>query len=370
MSVPADHDDDPWIAGVGGVGASQDLTPQRPAMIIKVIENVEPLDGQIGAFPKRTAPTKLHDSVFGQPEPTDFDISYYGSYEAVPEMGTFAVLDAAKVPLLPILLDSSGLTFRCIFQGKAEEELADAAPYLVELKDGEKFTRSLFTSSGQPGDLWDRSPGMIVRSRGSLTELRGHFRKFTRVRDESGRWFYFRFWEVSVIPRFLSMLRPDQLEKFRIIYGGMGNLSIYSTVMTRPQDRLSFILSAPHQRSASNRLPMHFRLTSGETECFRSAMWSDFTFRLRHDMKVRAKELYDMTEAEFSKYYDLVLKRCPHHFCGSERDFSAFVAISFDQGIEFWDSPRISALLSDKNLQRSGRGMDAVLYSIKKDRAS
>ncbi|MFV0644700.1 MAG: hypothetical protein ACK5NN_09415, partial [Sphingomonadaceae bacterium] len=37
-------------------------------------------------------------------------------------------------------------------------------------------------------------PGIYVRSRGSLDDMWKHFRKFTRVQDESGKWAYLNFW--------------------------------------------------------------------------------------------------------------------------------------------------------------------------------
>jgi len=158
-------------------------------LLIEEIADVEPLDNQFGLLgdDKLTVPEILQEPLFGQPDPTEA--------EAVPFLNTFAILDAAKVTNLLTLLETSGLKFRCLFKGKAYDELKDVAPYIVELQDNNTFTRNLFTSAGMPANMWDKEPGIFVRSAGSLDDMWKHFRKFTRVQDENGKWFYFRFWE-------------------------------------------------------------------------------------------------------------------------------------------------------------------------------
>ncbi|RCW77727.1 DUF4123 domain-containing protein, partial [Paracoccus lutimaris] len=42
-------------------------------------------------------------------------------------------------------------------------------------------------------------PGIYVRAHGTLDDMWRHFRKFTRVQDESGKWYYFRFWEQGTL---------------------------------------------------------------------------------------------------------------------------------------------------------------------------
>ncbi len=54
--------------------------------------------------------------------------------------------------------------------------------------------------------LYEKELGIFIRSRASLTELRKHFRKFTRVQDEQGKWYYFRFWVGDVL---LQLMRSD-----------------------------------------------------------------------------------------------------------------------------------------------------------------
>lgn len=186
---------DPWQIPDGGA------TPvvrqaDAPVIHVDVIEGIEPLDTQIGVLQKRAVPDVLRDVLFGQPEPTASEIEAAGGdASAVPPMRTDAILDAAKVVNLPDLLEDSGLEHRCLFKGDAYDEMKDVAPWLVRLEEGNGFTRNLFTLSDAPWHLWSTEPGIYVRSRHDFDSLWRHFRKFTRVQDEAGKWFYFRFWD-------------------------------------------------------------------------------------------------------------------------------------------------------------------------------
>ena len=163
---------------------------------IETIRDVQPLDTQIGVFPKQTVPTILRDVVFGEPAPSDAEIdAASGDPAAVPPLNTYAILDAASIINLPEMLEDSGLEHRCLFRGEAYTKLKSVAPWIVRLEEDNGFTRNLFTRSNAGWHLWDREPGIFLRSRGSLDEMCRHFRKFTKVQDENGKWFYSRFWD-------------------------------------------------------------------------------------------------------------------------------------------------------------------------------
>ncbi len=153
----------------------------RPLVLqIEDILKVEPLDKQFGVDPKRSVPDVLRPAVFGGQD---------GASQC------FAILDAGKVENLPEMLATSGLEYRCLFKGETAEELSEVAPWLVRLEDGNKFTMGLFTRSNAPWHLWGRQPGLYLRSSASFDQLWQHLRKFTRICDEAGNWFYFRFWD-------------------------------------------------------------------------------------------------------------------------------------------------------------------------------
>lgn len=175
-----DEFDDYWVQSPKTVQA-----PTQPALQIETIDGVEPLDAQLGVTEFKTVPDALYEPLFGQPDDTN--------------LHTYAILDAAKVPNLPELLEVSGLEHRCLFKGDAYDELKDVAPWIVQLADENNFTRNLFTRSDAPWHVWDNEPGIYIRSAASLGDLWKHLRKFTKLQDEQGKWFYFRFWEVEFL---------------------------------------------------------------------------------------------------------------------------------------------------------------------------
>ncbi len=141
--------------------------PKAPTVRIKVFEGIGPLGPQLGVFPKKAVPDAILDALFVQAEATETGEAG-GNGAAIPAMQTYAILDAAKIPNLPELLERSGLEHRCLFKGAAYDEMRDAAPWIVLLEENNSFTRNLFNRSDAPWHLWDHEPGIYVRSRESL----------------------------------------------------------------------------------------------------------------------------------------------------------------------------------------------------------
>ncbi len=212
MTMSADHSDDPWMLREGMPGAGLTAEPTQPALRVETIEGVEPLDAQLGVFPKKTVPDVLYDALFGQPEPTEAEIEAAGGdLSAVPPMQTYAILEAARVMNLPELLGNSGLEHRCLFKGDAYDELKDVAPWIVRLEEGSSFTRNLFSRSDAYWHLWDSEPGIYIRSRGTLDELWRHFRKFTKIQDESGKWYFLRFWDAEFFSSYMQLVAGEPI---------------------------------------------------------------------------------------------------------------------------------------------------------------
>lgn len=62
--------------------------------------------------------------------------------------------------------------------------------------------------------MWDKEPGIYIRSRASLDELWKHFRKFTRVQNVHSKWYYWRFWDSKNLPTVLKALGSKEIRKF------------------------------------------------------------------------------------------------------------------------------------------------------------
>lgn len=195
--MSADRNSDPWQDPLAGID------PGNRQIAIRMVTFDTPLDAQIGVEPKRCVPAGLEPLIFGQPPASAREREIAGP-GPLPPMLSYALLDAAKVPNLADLLAGSGLEHRCLFKGEPAETLRDVAPWLVRLEPEARFTRNLFTAGKMPGALWDRRPGVLIRSRAEFQPLWAFLRKFTRLQDEAGKWFYFRFWE----PDYLEAAQP------------------------------------------------------------------------------------------------------------------------------------------------------------------
>lgn len=197
--MASNYEDDFWTDTALN-GAARDISNTPPALTVRTIKGVIPLDSQFGIAKPLTVPVALREVLFGQ-------LEEIRDSAGLP-LHTYAILDASKVMGLVEKLEASGLDHVCLFKGVAAEELRDVAPYLVRLCEASPFTRNLFTRSNEPRHLWDREPGVYLRSRGSLDALWAHFRKFVRIKSESGAWMFQRFWEPSVFGEYFVRVQP------------------------------------------------------------------------------------------------------------------------------------------------------------------
>ncbi|WP_052245382.1 DUF4123 domain-containing protein [Halocynthiibacter namhaensis] len=195
-------------------------------LAIKEIRGFAPLDNQFGAHPKKSVPEVLREPLFGIVAPTEVEVEQHGSVANVPSMKTYAILDAAKVLHLPLFLANSGLKFRCLFKGETADKLKNVAPYLVELEENSAFTRDIFTSAGMASNMWDLDPGIYIRSRANFDDIWRHFRKFTRIKNEKGKWFLFRFWEGATLGAYFEKIRENlnTVWCWEVLYSGRGSV--------------------------------------------------------------------------------------------------------------------------------------------------
>ncbi|HEY0457636.1 MAG TPA: DUF4123 domain-containing protein [Pyrinomonadaceae bacterium] len=125
----------------------------------------------------------------------------------------FAVLDGAGVAELPVRIYETQARSVCLYRGEIAPDVAEVAPYLIELFPGDDFTEWLLNENAA-GKSW----GIFARSRYSMTEVRKHFRKFLTVYDDAGNPMLFRFYDPRVLRKFLPTCDREGLSSlFAII---------------------------------------------------------------------------------------------------------------------------------------------------------
>ena len=118
----------------------------------------------------------------------------------------YTLLDGARDPWIYDYVRRPGLFVSCLYDGKLPTDFARTAPYLASLSRQAWSTRDLLTQG--LGESW----GIYFHSNAGLGELKEHFRRFLQVQDETGRKFFFRFFDPRVLRAYLPTC--DQKELF------------------------------------------------------------------------------------------------------------------------------------------------------------
>ena len=239
------------------------------------INNVKLLDRQFERHPKIFAPDEIFKLLFpNTPIPPNMtqlgwsenhqeplfpspvwdentlkkDIALFG--EPLPELKCYFILDANKHKLL------ESESFHCrienLFQGEFAEITKEIGPYLVEVipypdYKAESELMGLFSDEGAMTRFnWHEELGIFIHSRYDFDTVLHHLRHFPVMKDENGKWFFFRFYDPKVLRNYLDVnaTSPEKLNKFfgyekRIIHAfgsGIGDSFYYYQIKALPED--------------------------------------------------------------------------------------------------------------------------------------
>ena len=117
----------------------------------------------------------------------------------------FAVLDAARDPVVYPALLRGGFGHESLFEGVRAAALCDVTPYLVPLPLDSALLAAM------TGAWWGRSIGIFLTSRASMTEVLERLREMLMVRTEDDRRMIFRFYDPRVLRAFLPIANPRQV---------------------------------------------------------------------------------------------------------------------------------------------------------------
>ena len=120
----------------------------------------------------------------------------------------FAVLDGASIPDLLMSLYEREPEHVCLYLGELEPDMAEVAPYLVQLERDSDFTRWLL------GKGWAKHWGVFAQTYSDLREMRQHLRKFLTVYSEEGQPLLFRYYDPRVLRVFLPTCTEEELTEF------------------------------------------------------------------------------------------------------------------------------------------------------------
>lgn len=114
-----------------------------------------------------------------------------------PDMRAYAVLDGAAAKGLLELVRKHNPPHYCLYRGELPPDVAEVAPYLVELRQDDPVTQAILAQG------WGQHWGIFVRTPADVRAMRQHFRSFVMVTGPDGRPLYFRFYDPRVLRAFM-----------------------------------------------------------------------------------------------------------------------------------------------------------------------
>lgn len=129
----------------------------------------------------------------------------------LPGLTTHAIIDGAGCPELLDQLEMHQPEHDCLYRGALEPEVAQVAPWLVQLSHDDPFTDWLLAAG------WGQAWFTLALGTEPLPLLRIHLRRLLKAQLPDGRIVYFRFYDPRVLRIYLPTCAPATVTR---ILGG------------------------------------------------------------------------------------------------------------------------------------------------------
>jgi hypothetical protein len=120
----------------------------------------------------------------------------------------YAILDAARDPLVLAILMQLGPEYQSLYEGTEGEKLSAVAPYLVRLPNDSPLLEVLARAG------WGKSWGVFLTSDSPFADVRRHLRHFLMVKLPDGKQVYFRFYDPRVLRVYLPTCNAEETRTF------------------------------------------------------------------------------------------------------------------------------------------------------------
>jgi hypothetical protein len=120
----------------------------------------------------------------------------------------YAVIDGASAEHLLDHLYGDRPDWFCLFEGNLEPDVAEVAPYVVELKAGTPFTEWVI------GEGWGNHWGIFAVSAQNLRAMRNHLRSLVKVQDSKGKVVIFRYYDPRILRVYLPTCDGGETDEF------------------------------------------------------------------------------------------------------------------------------------------------------------
>lgn len=223
---------------------------------------------------------------------------------------TYLLLDATSRGIISKTfdLDDYNDIDKCsLYSGQLAEDLKQQAPYLLDVTLNEdqlmddssvpKFHRDFFSK------YWGKNTGIFIHSSEPLDKLNFHLKKFTKVQDETGKWFFFRFFDPRIMAHYLESIQrwPQRIAKW---YGAQKNSQLIQGFICEHMagnEYKVFQLKPNHGLTHSGNI----KLTHNEFDLFSDYQWQQtknlVEIELRQDFP---KETIDITNDDINDWLE------------------------------------------------------------------
>lgn len=122
-----------------------------------------------------------------------------------PEILLYAIVDTAADERLYALVQDCEEK-RCMFEGKIEEPLVRAAPWIVRLEPHHYLYKAWHQIG--IGKAW----GILIHSPCAMNDIRRHLRHFLQATLPDGEVVLFRFYDPRIFRTYLPSCTPEELD--------------------------------------------------------------------------------------------------------------------------------------------------------------
>ncbi|MCU0725608.1 MAG: DUF4123 domain-containing protein [Planctomycetes bacterium] len=120
----------------------------------------------------------------------------------------YAVIDGASAENLLDHLYADRPEWFCLFEGNLDPDVAEVAPYVVELLPGKPFTEWVIREG------WGNHWGVFAVSTQSLRPMRNHLRSLVKVQDSQGKVVIFRYYDPRILRVYLPTCNGEETDEF------------------------------------------------------------------------------------------------------------------------------------------------------------
>jgi len=136
-------------------------------------------------------------------------------YRRAPGEGLFAVVDAARNrELVRVARDQSRLHTRCLFDGESAKIMERVAPYVISLDRDRADGHDSRAFIDMYAERLGSSAAVMLFADVDADKVAVQLNKVFRAADETGRKYYFRFYDPRVLRPFMEVCEADDATRF------------------------------------------------------------------------------------------------------------------------------------------------------------